>query len=179
MQRSDRMKSPSPSFHWFPLFPSWFFWPWFRLRTFLQPGNSASLWPFWDGEFTWPFQWLSHLQPGKKKVTNWITCQVLFLPWCWFWDLHVNVGFVHPPHPDRPSSQSFAHLLLFGGCICSHHHVPFIGNVFGLDFTLQDRLDLFIVCRLPNEGSLELLVTFPQTPWRVSDETWHAVIQGV
>ncbi len=31
----------------------------------LEPGNSASLWPFWDGEFTWPFKWLERWPPNR------------------------------------------------------------------------------------------------------------------
>ena len=39
----------------------------------LTPGNS--LWPFWNGEFTWPFQGVKTWPPtsGDEKGTAWIT----------------------------------------------------------------------------------------------------------
>ena len=41
---------------------------WHFLRQQTVPGNSASLWPFRDGEFTWPFQrWLIDLQGLYSK----------------------------------------------------------------------------------------------------------------
>ena len=37
-----------------PVSKSWMKWD--------VPGNSASLWPFWDGEFSWPLQRLSEFK---------------------------------------------------------------------------------------------------------------------
>ena len=123
---------PSTSWPWRFLFPtkrqdawlglaerirgvSWSKWvtfeTWATKKKHLLPGNSASLWPFWDGEFRWPFQrMLNDLQIGNTKVTAWITW---YFPLYWLFKRDPSNGCWNNSHINWVEKSPYIHIYIY------------------------------------------------------------------
>ncbi len=108
-----------------PMDPSW---AWRTLK-FLEcekthgPGNSAFSWPFWEGEFTWPFKLVNRdLQLGNQKVTFIESpgCESIWFETRWFnswpfYPLYLWNGsrFHHPKKVTNVLTQNYQEELIF------------------------------------------------------------------
>ena len=105
-----------------------------RVVHFLQQTNKSSLpgnslWPFWDGEFTWPFGKVAgDLQRSGIKVGHggWMTWFIIF-PWVWegfrrSYHHHITISprWVRTNLPFQPVSRILRWKILAFALLLSH-----------------------------------------------------------